>query len=158
MESLKVTIGQINIYHPHSYWLCRPYQWLCPSLHWHSSPWTGGMQFASLCGTCPPTRERSAPSHSSGPLLCFLVSSTVGRGFRRFPIKVYLFADIPEFLALTTTPNNMRFGIKLFIQCQTNWDTETEAHFYITRLVTLYMWVRKSGLGKRMGWNFIDEW
>lgn len=47
--------------------------------------------------------------------------------------------DIPEFLALTTTPKDLRYGITLFTQCQTKWDKETEKHFYITRLVTLYM-------------------
>lgn len=87
-----------------------------------------------------PTSGLSVPLHLFGLLLCSRVSLLTVT-YYYFANSIINSTDIPEFLSLTATSKDLRYGIKLFTQCQTEWDKETEKHFYITRLVMLYMYV-----------------
>lgn len=52
---------------------------------------------------------------------------------------ICIFTDIPEIVFLTTKKKELRFGVDLFTQCVSTWETETEKLFYIARFVLLYM-------------------
>lgn len=54
---------------------------------------------------------------------------------------VSLLFDVPEFLSLHTHTDRLRFDVKLFTQCKTEWTEEEELEFCIIRAVFLYTWV-----------------
>lgn len=54
---------------------------------------------------------------------------------------VSLVFDLPEFLSLHTHTDRLRFDVKLFTQCKTDWTEKQELEFCIIRAVFLYTWV-----------------